>query len=120
MDYTKIFTVRKGKVACVGWSTNYTIYSNNMVLAYFNAGAGYGLYSYYSVKSSLNFDLKYRYADWFFESVYREGEKASEKTAPAVTEDSVRAKVQKLMGTAKTVTVNYYSNTADNRKKYIK
>lgn len=120
MDYTKIFTVRKGKVACVGWSTNYTIYSNNMVLAYFNAGAGYGLYSYYSVKSSLNFDLKYRYADWFFESVYREGEKASEKTAPAVTEDSVRAKVQRLMGTAKTVTVNYYSNTADNRKKYIK
>ena len=72
------------------------------------------------MKSSLNFDLKYRYADWFFESVYREGEKASEKTAPAVTEDSVRAKVQRLMGTAKTVTVNYYSNTADNRKKYIK
>ena len=72
------------------------------------------------VSASRSTDIPAFYADWFFESVYREGEKASEKTAPAVTEDSVRAKVQRLMGTAKTVTVNYYSNTADNRKKYIK
>ncbi len=117
----KLFTYKDGGVECLMETSALSIYDNGIISTHFPSGAGYWLESYFRMSGAGTLDLQFRYAEWYFDapSTYSVGENAYDDTAPRVPYSRVEAGLAAVLGSAKTITLTFYDNTAANRSRYL-
>ena len=124
IDYTTIYSYKKGKIHKVHWCSGLYVYSNGIIRTTFSSGMGYWLDTYHRMTKKLKLKYVYRYAERLDEAYpgsYYQGKYAYDKSrSKKVSKKTVKKNIRKVLKGAKIKKLKYHDNTSYNRERYLK